>query len=357
MHAIHLEMPGARGAPVLHQAELRGRAAHVEGEEGAEAEPRAEMDRRLDPRRRAAFHDLHGEPLRGLGCGGAAIGQHHEKRLFVAARGKTLLEPVEIGGGQPLHIGIDDRRGGALILLRLRMHGVGEGELDAWQFLGQDCGDALLMGRVRVGVQQADCNGLHALGAEDPGRVPHISLLERFEDAAVGQHAFPHAQAQMPGHQRRGVADEHVEQVVADLAPHLDDVAEAGGRDQPGARAAPGQDGVGDQRRRMDHAGGLGREAGPLRVKRGNAAEDRFLRRMRRSEDLGGQHATGAFHQHEVGEGAADIDAEPWACRHASAAATGVRGWKRASQGAGLPHPQGRCAMPAQATDSTGAGR
>jgi len=86
----------------------------------------------------------------------------------------------------------------------------------------------------------------------------------------------------------------------------------------------------------MDHPAGLRGEAGALRLERRDAPENRLLRRLRRGQHFRRQNATAcAVHQHEVGEGAADVDAEPVACRHACAVTPGCRGWTPSSSGAG----------------------
>ena len=92
----------------------------------------------------------------------------------------------------------------------------------------------------------------------------------------------------------------------AGLAADLDDVAEALGRDERRARAAPLEQGVrrdGHAVRQRDDGGGIG----AARAERGEHAEGLVGGRRR---DLRAHHA-GGVDADEIGEGAAHVDADP----------------------------------------------
>ena len=98
-------------------------------------------------------------------------------------------------------------------------------------------------------MQEADRDRGDAEFAEPARGRLHRGLVERQLDAAVEAHALRHLEAQPPRHQRRRILDAQVEQVVAALEAHIEDVAEARGRQHAGHGAAALDHGVGDERR------------------------------------------------------------------------------------------------------------
>ncbi len=149
---------------------------------------------------------------------------------------------------------------------------------------------------------------------------------------ASGAHALGRAEAQLVGDERRrrGVA-EPVE-VRPRLAPELDDVGEAVGRDQRGARGAPLEQRVG----RDGHAVGealdvRGAGAGALRARRATASSTPCACSRGRRRDLGGVDGGVVADEHGVGEGAADVDSE----EHAPEPTRRLRGGELAVLGFG----------------------
>jgi hypothetical protein len=123
--------------------------------------------------------------------------------------------------------------------------------------------------------------------------------------------ASGHFEAQVPRHQRRRRFQEQVVQVVAGFLADLDGIAKALGGQQADLAAGALDDGVGDQRRavhhRMQRDGG---QSGLLQQPR-DARGDRFGGIVGRGEALAGRdQVAGGVVQHEVGERAADIDAD-----------------------------------------------
>ena len=138
----------------------------------------------------------------------------------------------------------------------------------------------------------------------------HRALVERPPHGAVHVHALRHREAQLARHQRLRLDDVDVVLVEAALVGDLDDVAETVGGDQRRARALALDDGVGGERGAVhQHADvGEGEARGGQHAAR--ALDDGHLRRPRRGQHLGDEAALPG-QQHDVGEGAADIDGQP----------------------------------------------
>jgi hypothetical protein len=93
------------------------------------------------------------------------------------------------------------------------------------------------------------------------------------------------------------------------LVGDLEGIAEAVGRDQRRAGALALDQRVGGERRAVDDQAEAGRvEPGPAQDL-ARAVQHRPLRRVARGQHLGGEGAAGQ-RQHEIGEGAADVDRE-----------------------------------------------
>ena len=191
------------------------------------------------------------------------------------------------------------------------MHLVGERELHPGQRIGQNFGRAQLVGRVAVRVQEADRDGLHSGVAKDArGRV-HFGFVQRHEHGAVGEYALGHPEPQLPRDERRRKADVEAEDRVLDLAPHLQDVAEAAGGDEPGARALSLQDDVGDERGGVVDVVGSGQVARMTLRKPIDALEHADVGPCAGGQALlDGDLAARRVQQHEVRERAPDVDAQ-----------------------------------------------
>jgi len=160
-------------------------------------------------------------------------------------------------------------------------------------------------------VQEGDGHRVHA-GLRQLARQafhePHVQLAG---DAAVGQRALGHVEAEIPGHQRLGQLELDVVKLEARLLADLDGVAKAGRRQQGGAGALALDDGVGDQRGAVDHLRRLrGGDAGAAeRVGEGGLHRARGI--LGRGQGLGDRElAARLVDQDQVGEGAADVDAD-----------------------------------------------
>ena len=156
-------------------------------------------------------------------------------------------------------------------------------------------GDLLLVARVAEGEQEADGDRLGVDGRQGPE-------VERRDDA-LRPHPLVDADAAVEGDERVGVVHLRAVQARPGLAAELQQVLEAGGRHERGARAAALEQRVRGHRRAVREALEL---AGPDRLRGG---DDGLLLRLGRRH-LRDREAV-ALDEHRVGEGAADVDAEP----------------------------------------------
>ena len=170
----------------------------------------------------------------------------------------------------------------------------------------------VLVHGVGVRVQEADGERV------DAGRLDQVAdrrtgalQVQGCDHPSVVIHPLRHLPAQAPGYERVGPCESEVEQVVALLEAHVEDVAEPRGHQHAGPRAAPLDDRVGDQRRAvrdrldLDHGHVLAAQQG------GGAFDDRNRGVGGGGEALRHSDLAAAFvEQREVGERAADVDAE-----------------------------------------------
>ena len=141
-------------------------------------------------------------------------------------------------------------------------------------------------------------------------------LVEGGEDAAAGVGALGDLEAEVAGDDR-GEAAGHAVGVRAGAAAELEDVAEALGGDQAGAGEAALEDGVGGGGGAVDDQVDLGEvDPRPRRGRRGRRVAW-FVGGGRGLGEADG--AGGGVEQHEVGEGAAHVDAGDDAAGHACA--------------------------------------
>ena len=155
-------------------------------------------------------------------------------------------------------------------------------------------------------MDEVDHQRLDAALAQPRRRAPHLVLVEGRDLLPLGVHPLGDLQAQLARDQRLEGALEPVGRRPR-AAAQLQDVAEAARGDEPGARALALEEGVGGRGRAVDddlqirgRRRGLG-EGGQDAV--GLVADGR--------RHLGHAHGAGGLvEEHEVGEGAADVDAD-----------------------------------------------
>ena len=169
---LELVLGGDLGLAALDQRALGGRAADVEVDDVALADLLADPRRAHDPRRRPGLDQVDRRAARALERRGAAVGLHRVGGAREAARLGARLELGEVAVQHRLHVGVEDRRAGALVLAHLARDLAGVRDRHVRQPLGQAGLRGALVVRVGVGVQEADRDRLDAqLGAAVGDRV------------------------------------------------------------------------------------------------------------------------------------------------------------------------------------------
>ena len=186
------------------------------------------------------------------------------------------------------------------------------------------------MARIGEGIEQADGDRLDLLGQQRIDGAFGVARLERPLDAAARIDPLVDDLAEIALDQRRRLLPGEVVELGHAQRADLQHVAKALGRDQPDARALVLEDGVGGHRRAvadlLDHVAG---QAGLLE-QLAQALDDRLRVVADAGGDLLGVDGAVGAQQHDVGEGAADIDADTIGrCTHSAARtapAAGVSG-------------------------------
>ena len=212
----------------------------------------------------------------------------------------------EVGGEQGGDRGVELGGGRALVLAERADDGVGEAHVHAGEARGERLAQRLLVLGVPVGVQEADRDRLRVVRGDllrDAG-----GILERPQRAA-GRHPLGRADAALGRDERRRVGGAEPVEVGARLAAELDDVLEAGGGDEDGARRL-----ALEQRVRGDRGAvgeGLDLAGGGVRaLERGaHGGEDALALVVRGGRGLRRDQPP-AGGDHGIGEGPSDVDPE-----------------------------------------------
>ena len=182
--------------------------------------------------------------------------------------------------------------------------------MEAGQTLGQNFPYALLVNRIRVAVQETDRHAANPLPFQGGDQRPYCVLVEVPQHLAGSGNPFGHPEATAARNQRRPLVQVEVILVVATLVSCLDDVAKSRRGDQGAYRTLAFDDHVRGEGGAMDEQVDIaGVDAGILERGR-DAADDAILRRLRRGQALRRGKSARPF-EREVGEGAADVDADP----------------------------------------------
>ncbi len=145
----------------LDHADVARGPTHVEAQRVAVAGELGQQPGADGASGRAREHAPGPGPGRFLGAGDAARGLHHQRsRQAGLARG--FAEPLQVTPEQRREVGVDRGGRAALVLAEARQDLVRGGDVHARQLTAQVRGEALLVGRIEVGEEQAD---RHRLGA------------------------------------------------------------------------------------------------------------------------------------------------------------------------------------------------
>jgi hypothetical protein len=318
-HAPGLEIELVMRRTVLHQAHLGGGPAHVERDHAVEPGEARQERGRHGAGRRAGLDHADRKVLGLLHRRDAAARQHHIEPARESDVRQPHLEPVEIAPHQRLHIGVGAGRAGALELADLGRDLARQGQRQVRVRAAHNPGGTPFMRGIPVGVHERDRDRLDAVALDHLARNRGNRLLvEGHEKLALEIHPLADLAPPVARHQGRGRFEEQVVEVVAGLAADLDHVAKSLGGDQADGRAGALDHRVGHQRGAVHDAVQLGSRNIRLAQDARDAGDDCLARIVRRREQLAGMDEIAArIVQHEIGEGAADIDADAdSACGH-----------------------------------------
>ena len=245
--ARHFELVRDRHRPVADEARLGRRAPHVERQHLRQRERLRDLAPHDGPRHRPRLDEPQREVGSRLGGPETAVGQHHPQRRGVSGARESGVEVAEVALNERLHVGVDHRGAGALVLLDLRQHLGGGGHRELGGELSQEPRRLLLVLGVDVRVQEGDRDRAHPLLSHEGDS--RLDLLPRDppKDVAVAVGALVDGDPQTPRDQRRrGIGPQLVGR-HPDVAAKLQHVTEAAGREQRGARALALDDRVRDQ--------------------------------------------------------------------------------------------------------------
>jgi len=311
MHARRFHFGRDRGASILDEAGLGGGATHVEGDHVLLTGHLAKEGCGEAAARRTRFQQADREGACRLRRDEAAGRVHEIERAAEAALPQLALEAAQILLHQRLHESVGASGDEALILPELGNHLARERDRELG-IEGADgfCGLALMCA-VAIGVQEADGDRLDAVGLELAGGFAHLVEIDRGHNLAVAVHALRDLETVAARHQRVGILQEEIVDVVALLGAHLQDVAEAGSGDQAELGAFPLDQRIGDEGRAMYDLAHLGESDAGIGDELAEALQraDRRIMRRRQAfvqQDLG---ALGV-EQDEVGERPPDVEAD-----------------------------------------------
>ena len=305
--ARHLEAARALGLAVLDEADLGRGAAHVEGEHVAQPALARQVRGQDGAARGPRLDEPDREARRLLQRRQPAAGHHQQQRASQPALARAFAQALQVAAHQRSHAGVGHGGREALVLAHLGadLARQADGDALAQQRL-QQLARALLVRRVRPGMQEAHRDGLDPGGAHRQPGAAHALLVQRAQHRAVGGDTLAHRVAQRARHQHRGGLDVDVVGVAALLVAHLEHVAEALGGQQRGARALALDQRVGRERGAVDEQPHLAGAHAGLGQQALHPFQHRELGRARRRQHLAGVAARGRL-EDDVGEGAADV--------------------------------------------------
>ena len=122
--------------------------------------------------------------LRVLRSHHAAGRLHDLQRPVDPIPSRPRPDPVDVAAHQRPHVGVHDRRRGALVLALLAQDLARERDVRLRELLGQDRAEAQLVLGVEVGVEEADRDGLDPRLAQAAGERAALVLVDGRDDGA-----------------------------------------------------------------------------------------------------------------------------------------------------------------------------
>ena len=260
---------------------------------------------------------------RRLARGNDAAGRiEYVERSAEAAVAQQVFDPVQIIGDFRCEIGVEHGRSRALVFADDRRDLAGQTDKGVRRHFANDGADALFVRGIAERPEQHHRESLRAGVDQFADRAAHALFVERNEHATGLIDALAHLAHQAAGHDRIGVTASAVAPEMLDRnagsEPHQplqrQRVAEAARGDEAGGRAGALDQCVGGLRGAVAEGGDLAEKlfgAEPLRFGRdGDRVEHAFFQFAGCGGRLGGRNIAALIHQHQIGEGAADIDSE-----------------------------------------------
>jgi hypothetical protein len=245
-----------------------------------------------------------------LGGHDAAVGLHDEQRRSGVQGAQLGLERGEVAVHHRHHVSVGDRGARALELPHLGQDLGRQGEGHVRRALADHRAHLGLVGRVGVGVQEADRDRLHALGEQAVDGGGAVAVQRGHHLTAV-IHALADLAPPPARHQRSRAFEVEVVEPRELQTADLEQVAKTLRGEQARPRAAPLQDRVRGHRGAVnDLADVAGCDAG-LGGQVADARDDRLgVVRGGRQHFAGAGDAVGR-HQDQIGEGAAHVHSQP----------------------------------------------
>ncbi len=235
-------------------------------------------------------------------------------RTPLADRSPSSLR--QVAADDRRQIGVDHGARGALVLLDLGQHLGADRDRQIRRQPKRCLLDHLLVDRIGEAVEKAHRQRLHALVQQAAHRALRIGRIERPHDLAASTDALVDRHPQVARDQRRRLGPGDVVHPGHAQVADLQDVAKALGGDQAGARTLVLQDRVrGDRGAVPDLLDVVALDA-ELLEQPCQSFGDRAGVVVDAGRDFPGPRAAILGQEHDVGEGAADVDADAKA--HAS---------------------------------------
>ena len=207
-----------------------------------------QMGGRQRARRWSRFQQLDRRAYGLLDAGEATVRQHEQHRCANGTRLELGGERGEIALGQRLDVGVDHRRRRALVFTNLGGHLDRGRQRQSRVVLGKEVDGLPLVARVGAGMQEHDRKRSDAVGLQPCCALEQRALVKGRVHLALDGHAFRDLQPPAARDQRGWLQDLDVVELVFALAPDLERVAEALGRNEPGRRPLALDHGVAEQR-------------------------------------------------------------------------------------------------------------
>ena len=161
---------------------------------------------------------------------------HQVQRDAGAQRLEACVQLLDVGAHDGQERGVERGRRGARVLPALRGDLARQGDRHAGKHRFEDASRLPLVLRVREREEKADRDRLDSSAGEGMRCSLDVARLERLEHLTLRADPAARLAAQLARHQRVGLRAPQVVESRALLRPDLEDVAEAGGREQADAR-------------------------------------------------------------------------------------------------------------------------